>query len=213
MHRLFRWIKIADRCNYSYTCTPITAVGGHAATLRFGQSCRTYSDFTISGPPDSFWSWLDSTQVAGGEEVVLKWVEDDITYRWSGGLAENCPQNGDGHCMNNYGRHSADPSWVAACLICSPYSGGSHAGAHSCPEIEKGFCGAIASGSSVCCPAGRKSLTRPCCGRMHACVICEGEVVHSCPPGFRWMGVAWRLKTIGEPEGIEWYIATCVRCC
>ena len=131
-----------------------------------------------------------------GEEVVLKWVEDDITYRWSGGLAENCPQNGDGHCMNNYGRHSADPSWVAACLICSLYSGGSHAGAHSCPEIEKGFCRAIASGSSSSCPPGRKSLTRPCCGRMHACVICEGEVVHSCPPGFRWMGVAWRLRRL-----------------
>ena len=169
MHRLFRWVKTADRCSYSYTCTLLTAVGGHAATLRFGQPCRTYSDFTISGPPDSFCSWLDSTEVVGGEEVVLKGVEDDITYRWSGSFAENCPQNGDGHCMNNHGRHSADPSWVAACLICSLYSGGSHAGAHSCPEIKKGFCGAIASGSSGSCPPGRKSLTRPCCGRI-ACM-------------------------------------------
>ena len=41
-----RWVKTADRCSYSYSFTPITAVRGHAATLRFGQSCRTYSDLT-----------------------------------------------------------------------------------------------------------------------------------------------------------------------
>ena len=37
----------------------------------------------------------------------------------------------------------------------------------------------------------------------HACVMCEGEVVRSCPPGFRSMGVAWRGLRI--EEGIEWY--------
>ena len=96
----------------------------------------------------------------------------------------------------------------ATCLICSLYSGGSHAGAHSCPEIKKGFCRAIASGSSGSCPPGRKSPYKALAvGGLHACVICEGEVVHSCPPGFPLNGS--RLKRIEEPEGIEWYSHMC----
>ena len=95
----------------------------------------------------------------------------------------------------------------ATCLICSLYSGGSHAGAHSCPESEKGFCRAIASGSSGSCPPGRKSLTRPCCGRI-AC-MCHLWRWSSAllPSGVPLNGS--RLKRIEEPEGIEWYSHMC----
>ena len=102
--------------------------------------------------------------------------------------------------MNTYSRHSADPSWVAACLICYLYSGGSHAGAHSCPESEKGFCGAIANWSSISCPPGRKFLQGLAVGGwlcMHVNCCLWRWVVHSCPPGVCPTGVAWRgLKRV-----------------
>ena len=102
--------------------------------------------------------------------------------------------------MNTYSRHLADPSWVAACLVCYLYSGGSHAGAHSCPESEKGFCGAIANWSSISCPPGRKFLQGLAVGGwlcMHVNCCLWRWVVHSCPPGVCPTGVAWRgLKRV-----------------
>ena len=144
----------------------------------------------------------------------MSWGRDD--YRF-GGFAENCPQNGNGHHMNTYSRHSADPSWVAACLICYLYSGGSHAGAHSCPESEEGFCGAIANWSSISCPPGRKFLQGLAVGGwlcMHVNCCLWRWVVHSCPPGSvqrelleeDWKGYCQMLLT----ASCEFKFATCI---
>ena len=88
--------------------------------------------------------------------------------------------------MNNHGRHSAYPSWVeppvlyVLCTVVVATQEHTHV-----PKVKKGSAEQLPVGQTALALRGERVLQGLAVGGLHACVICEGEVVHSCPPGFR----------------------------